>query len=248
MNIFLFEPREARFTGLSRELGRANLRTVAADESFLSREPASLRASCPDGVPFLLADTPQTLDFVRNLRRADCDAPILVMRDLRNARATAEALDAGADDDIVLPVKAVELRSRINSISRRAGGHAAESLTVGEVTVYFDGRNPDVSGTQVRLSRREHDILRHLALNAGRIVPKQAVYDAVYGLSDDQPFDKVIDVYICKIRKKISDAAQSGHRYIETVRRRGYCFAEPRWDAMGLPRGMPGHLHLTAAE
>jgi two-component system cell cycle response regulator CtrA len=243
MNIFLFEPRQARYVGLSRELSRANLKAVQADERFLTREPASLRAACPEGVPFLLADTPQTLDYVRNLRQAACDSPILVMRDLRNARATADALDAGADDDIVLPLKAVEIRSRINSITRRSGGHAAECLTVGEVTVYFDGRNPDVSGMQVRLSRREHDILRHLAINAGRIVPKQVLYDAVYGLSEDQPFDKVIDVYICKIRKKIAAASSSGARYIETIRRRGYCFAEPRVDDLAYPT-----LHATAAE
>ncbi|ETX28894.1 response regulator transcription factor [Roseivivax isoporae] len=228
MNIYLYEPRDARHRGLADELARADIVAVPADARFLDRPPETLRVACPEGAAFLLADTPETLDYIRNLRRAELHGPILVMRDLRNARATADSLDAGADDDVVLPIKAVEMRSRINSILRRAGGHAAESTTVGEVTVYFDGRNPDVCGVAVHLSRREHAILRHLALNATRVVSKQVLYDAVYGLSEDQPFDKVIDVYICKIRKKLSAAAASGHVYIETVHRRGYKLTAPQ--------------------
>ena len=147
------------------------------------------------------------------------------MRDFRNSRDTAAALDAGADDDIVIPVKSVELRSRINSITRRSHGHAAESVNVGEVTAYFDGRDPEISGQVVKLSRREHAIFQQLVLNAGRVVSKATIYDAVYGMSEEQPFDKVIDVYICKIRKKIDQSAASGHNYIETVHGRGYKFA-----------------------
>ncbi len=81
---------------------------------------------------------------------------------------------------------------------------------MGEVTAYFDGRDPEVAGERVKLSRREHAIFQHLALNAHRVISKAAIYDAVYGMADDQPFDKVIDVYICKIRKKID--ASRRHR------------------------------------
>lgn len=64
-------------------------------------------------------------------------------------------------------------------------------------------------------------------LNARRVVSKAAIYDALYGMAEDQPFDKVIDVYICKIRKKIASAAGPGHRYIETVHGRGYKLSPP---------------------
>ena len=64
-------------------------------------------------------------------------------------------------------------------------------------------------------------------LNAQRVVSKAAIYDALYGMAEEQPFDKVIDVYICKIRKKIALAAGSGHRYIETVHGRGYKLSPP---------------------
>ncbi len=225
MHIYLFEPRAERRPGVIAELRAAGLKPVEIGDDFFLGDLALLTRKGSETRPFLLADTPGTLDKIRLLREAGCRNPVLVMRDFRNARQTAEALDSGADDDIVIPLKAVELRSRINSITRRAYGHAAESVTIGEVTAYFDGRDPEVQGQRVKLSRREHAIFQHLALNAPRVISKGAIYDAVYGMADEQPFDKVIDVYICKIRKKLGGAAASGHPYIETVYGRGYKFA-----------------------
>ena len=78
-------------------------------------------------------------------------------------------------------------------------------------------------------------------LNAGRVVSKGAIYDAVYGMSEEQPFDKVIDVYICKIRKKIDQSAESGHNYIETVHGRGYKFA-PAPEVTAAPMARAGGM------
>ncbi len=231
MHIYLFEPRTDRRNGLCAELKSARLTPVPIDASFFQSDLSLLNRKGADTRAVLLADVPGTLGHIRALRAASCRNPVLVLRDFRNARDTAQALDAGADDDIVIPLKGVEVASRINSINRRAYGHAAESVTIGEVTAYFDGRDPDVSGQRVKLSRREHAIFQHLALNATRVISKAAIYDAVYGMSDDQPFDKVIDVYICKIRKKLYAAAESGHQYIETVYGRGYKFAAGDPDA-----------------
>lgn len=225
MYIYLFEPRAERREGLLAELKAAKLAPIEVGEEFFNSDLTLLNRRGSDTRALLLADTPQTLDHIRRLRDADCRNPVLVMRDFRKARDTAAALDAGADDDIVIPLKGFELRARINSILRRAHGHAAESVTIGEVTAYFDGRDPQVAGRRVKLSRREHAIFQHLALNANRVISKAAIYDAVYGMADDQPFDKVIDVYICKIRKKIDAASDTGHQYIETVYGRGYKFA-----------------------
>ncbi|MHA7875611.1 response regulator transcription factor [Roseivivax sp.] len=227
MHIFLFEPRAERVAGLEAELTKGGFTVVPVGAHFFATDQTTLRARSHDRTAFLLADTPEVLAQVRQLRAAGCDAPILVMRDMRNARATAETLDAGADDDLVIPVKSIELKSRINSIARRAAGHAAESVTLGEAVIYFDGRNPEISGQPVPLSRREYAIFHELALGAGRVVSKSALYDAVYGMLEDRPFDKVIDVYICKIRKKFSQASDLAHPYIETVHGRGYKLTEP---------------------
>ncbi|MFD1342033.1 winged helix-turn-helix domain-containing protein [Litorisediminicola beolgyonensis] len=227
MNIYLHEPRDERIPSLLRELETAGLHATRISETFFLGQTPMIRARCQDDVPVLLADTPGMLEHLRTLRRAQCTNPVVVLRDMRNARRSAEALDAGADDDVVIPVKGVELRSRINSIRRRAAGHSSESLNIGEVNVYFDGRDPEICGSAVHLSPREHAIFQHLATNAEKVVPKQILYDAVYGMSEEQPFDKVIDVYICKLRKKIAAASESGHPYIKTLHGRGYKFAGP---------------------
>ncbi len=233
MHIYLYEPRDDRIGGLVAELRNAQIVSVRISEAFFEGDLGMLNLEGHNTRPFLLADSALVLDQITQLRSAGCRNPIIVLRDFRNARAAAKTLDCGADDDLVIPLKAIELRSRINSITRRAHGHAAQSLSIGEVTAYFDGRDPEVSGQRVFLSGREHAIFQFLALNASKVISKAAIYEAVYGLAEDQPFDKVIDVYICKIRKKIDAAAASGHRYIETVHGRGYKMSAPEQTGHG---------------
>ncbi|MFC2970556.1 winged helix-turn-helix domain-containing protein [Acidimangrovimonas pyrenivorans] len=229
MYIYVFEPRDGRRDGLIAELEGVGMSPVLVGEDFFASDLSVLNRKGSDTRAILIGETPQTLDNIRAVRAAGCRNPLIVMRDFKNSRDTSEALDLGADDVMVSPIKGIEVLSRVNSINRRSYGHAAESVTVGEVKAYFDGRDPEVSGGRLRLSKREHAIFQHLVLNSNRVISKGAIYDAVYGMDDDQPFDKVIDVYICKLRKKIGAAAQSGYQYIETVYGRGYKFgtAEP---------------------
>lgn len=227
MHIYLFERREDRFRGLATELQSARITPVRISDGFFEGDLGLLNQDGNATRPFLIAENGSVLDQICKLRDAGCHNPILIMRDFRNARSAASTLDHGADDDLVIPLKAIELRARINAILRRVHGHAAQSVSIGEVTAYFDGRDPEVAGQRVFLSGREHTIFQHLALNARKVMSKAALYDAVYGMSEEQPFDKVIDVYICKIRKKIDAAARSGHRYIETVHGRGYKLSPP---------------------
>lgn len=227
MHVYLYEPREDRARGISIELRAARIVPVRITDTFFDGDLGLLNREGHAIRPLLLADSASVLKQICKLRDAGCHNPIVVLRDFRNARAAAQTLDHGADDDLVIPLKGIELRSRINAITRRVHGHAAQSVSIGEVTAYFDGRDPEVAGQRVFLSGREHAIFHHLALNARKVMSKAALYDAVYGLAEEQPFDKVIDVYICKIRKKIDAAARSGHRYIETVHGRGYKMSPP---------------------
>lgn len=227
MHIYLYEPRDDRARGIATELQTARIVPVRIADAFFEGDLGLLNREGHATRPLLLAESALLLDQICRLRDAGCRNPIVVLRDFRNARAAARTLDHGADDDLVIPLKGIELRSRINAITRRVHGHAAQSVSIGEVTAYFDGRDPEVAGKRVFLSGREHAIFQHLALNARKVMSKAAIYDAIYGLAEEQPFDKVIDVYICKIRKKIDAAARSGHRYIETVHGRGYKMSPP---------------------
>ena len=221
MHVYLYSAKGRRQSLLD-ELNSVRMTPVEIGPQFFRGDLRLLNRAGGDSHAFLLSAGPDLIGQILKLRRAGCEHPILVLRESANAEDSAHALDAGADDDVVMPVNAVELRARINAVLRRAHGHSADSVTLGEVTAYFDGRDPEVSGQRVKLSRREHAIFQQLVLNARKVISKAAIYDAVYGMAEDQPFDKVIDVYICKIRKKIGQAAVSGHDYIETVHGRGY--------------------------
>ncbi len=224
-SVFLYEPRDDHRSAIIIELLSAQIEPVQINDGFFQRDLGLLNQNSNKPQPFLMASSPRALEHIRSLRAAGCLNPVLVMRESRNSQETAEALDVGADDDIVLPVNGIEVRSRISSITRRTFGHMSDSITIDEVTAYFDGRDPNISGTRVKLTPREYAIFQYLVVNSPKVVSRIAIYDAVYSLADSQPFDKVIDVYICKIRKKISQATQSSYHYIETVFGRGYKFS-----------------------
>lgn len=227
MRAYVYEPRQMRQDYLASELEGVDITAHFVDECFFRESKDRLSQQVESSDAILLGEDENTQSLIRTVRRSGLDSPLIVLRDFRNARDTSAALDQGADDVIVQPIRGTELLSRINSIIRRAHGHASESVVVGELVAYFDGRDPMVSGTNIKLSKREHAIFLHLALNSNKVVSKNAIYDAVYGASLDQPFDKVIDVYICKLRKKLAAAAHSGFQYIETVHGRGYRLGPP---------------------
>ncbi len=227
MRAYVFEPRQKRQAALLSELEAVGIHVIFVDEEFFNTGLSHFSRQEGDTGAILIGESPDTHAQIRAVRRSGCENPLIVLRDFRNAQDTSAALDFGADDVIVSPIRGGELLSRINSITRRSYGHASESVLVGELTAYFDGRDPVVSGARIKLSKREHSIFQHLALNSNKVISKNAIYDAVYGMSADQPFDKVIDVYICKLRKKISAAAASGSHYIETVHGRGYKLSAP---------------------
>lgn len=236
MRAYVYEPRQQRQASLTEELERVDIKPYFVDERFFGESKSQLTQQVDYSDPILIGEAENTPSLIRSVRQHGLNSPLIVMRDFRNTRDASAALDQGADDVIVQPIRGPELLSRIKSIIRRAHGHSSESVIVGELVAYFDGRDPTVSGESIRLSKREHAIFVQLALNSNRVVSKNAIYDAVYGASPDQPFDKVIDVYICKLRKKFSEAALSGHQYIETIRGRGYRLgAPPDWkqDAQG---------------
>lgn len=227
MRAYVFEPREKRQASLAAELENAGVEPLFVGEDFFESGLAPLTQPGNEVRAILIGESDNTHAQIRTVRRAGCANPVIVLRDFRNSQDTSAALDRGADDVIVSPIKGSEVVSRINSIVRRFHGHAAESVEVGELTAFFDGRDPIVSGARIKLSKREHSIFQHLALNSNKVISKNAIYDAVYGMSADQPFDKVIDVYICKLRKKIAAAAISGSQYIETIHGRGYKLSAP---------------------
>ncbi len=175
----------------------------------------------PPYLAILLGDTQDEPAVVSTLRARNSSIPLLAMLNVRQTERIVQLLQAGADDCLIRPVKAQEIAARIHAVRRRGLEQQPVSVMIGPLTVFLDGRDPEVDGRPVKLSRREHSIFMALAERRGRVISKEGLFEAVYGLTGSQPFDKVIDVYICKLRRKLANAT-GGERFIETVIGRGY--------------------------
>jgi two-component system, cell cycle response regulator CtrA len=135
------------------------------------------------------------------------------------------ALGAGADDFLVKPFQKAELVARLRAIVRRARNHARALITTGKLTVDLDDKSAEVCGTKLALTTKEYDTLEALSLRKGVTSTKEALLGQLYG-GLDEPEQKIIDVFIRKLRKKIA-AATGGETYIKTVWGRGYELQEP---------------------
>jgi two-component system cell cycle response regulator CtrA len=210
---------------IGRELRKSRIEYHIADLRDVEEVTSQPTTAFDDYDGIIIGNVADPLVQVTALRNSGVACAVLCLLDFRCTASTVNLLRAGADDVLVKPINGSEVSARIEAARRRAHGHTTNELRVGRLTVFLDGRDPEVGGVRLRLSHREHAIFTVLALNHRRVVSKERVYDAVYGMSNSDPLDKVIDVYICKLRKKILQA--TGSKYIETVYGRGYKLEAP---------------------
>ena len=164
-------------------------------------------------------------EVLKKLRADKVNVPILILSGLSELDSKIKGLGFGADDYLTKPFEKAELIARIKAIVRRSQGHAQSQIKIGELTVNLDSRTVDVKGKPVHLTGKEYGILELLALRKGTTLTKEMFLNHLYG-GMDEPEVKIIDVFICKLRKKIEIAAD-GENYIETVWGRGYVLREP---------------------
>ncbi|MEM8852607.1 MAG: response regulator transcription factor [Devosia sp.] len=164
-------------------------------------------------------------EVLRALRVSKIDTPILILSGLGNIEDKVRGLGFGADDYLTKPFHKDELVARINAIVRRSKGHAESIIRTGELAVNLDTKTVDVDGQRVHLTGKEYQMLELLSLRKGTTLTKEMFLNHLYG-GMDEPELKIIDVFICKLRKKLS-AATGGRNYIETVWGRGYVLREP---------------------
>jgi len=165
-------------------------------------------------------------EVLKNLRSAKVDTPILILSGLSDIKDKIKGLGLGADDYLIKPFDKSELVARIQAIVRRSQGHAHSEIITGKIRVNLDSRTVEVSGKPLHLTGKEYGILELLSLRKGSTLTKEQFLNHLYG-GMDEPEVKIIDVFICKLRKKIQDAAD-GDNYIETVWGRGYVLRDPQ--------------------
>jgi two-component system cell cycle response regulator CtrA len=130
------------------------------------------------------------------------------------------ALGFGADDYVTKPFHRDELVARIHAIVRRSKGHSQSVIRTGKLAVNLDAKTVEVDGARVHLTGKEYAMLELLSLRKGTTLTKEMFLNHLYG-GMDEPEAKIVDVFICKLRKKLSGAS-GGEPYIETVWGRGY--------------------------
>lgn len=229
MRVLLIENDQTIAGAISRAVSRVGVRCEQQSQGNVDTLIAERDGSLENYDAILVGNTAGGDAFIASLRAVVGQIIIVSLLDHRCVTSTIQHLRAGADDVLVKPINPQEIEARLHAVRRRTHGHSSPELTVGRLTIFLDGRDPMVDGQRLRLSHREHAIFSILALNVGRVVSKEKIYETVYTLSGSDPLDKVIDVYICKLRKKIAEAT-GGDKYIETVYGRGYKFEAPPED------------------
>jgi two-component system cell cycle response regulator CtrA len=170
-------------------------------------------------------------EVLRSLRSAKIVTPVLILSGLASIEDKIRGLGLGADDYLSKPFHKDELIARIHALVRRSKGHAQSVIAVGDLIVNLEARNVELRGQKLHLTAKEYQILALLALRIGSTLTKEMFLNHLYGGLDDEPDAKIIDVFICKLRKKLANAS-GGQDYIETVWGRGYALREPTKQAI----------------
>ena len=164
-------------------------------------------------------------EVVRRMRSAKVRTPVLILSGRLEVDDKIRGLAGGADDYVTKPFHPNELTARIQAVVRRSKGHSESVVRTGALTINFDTRTVEVNGKRLHVTGKEYSILELLSLRKGVTLTKEMFLDHLYG-GIDEPELKIIDVFICKLRKKIAQA-NAGRHYIETVWGRGYMLRDP---------------------
>ena len=163
-------------------------------------------------------------DVLKKLRLSKVTTPILILSGMGELENKVKGLGYGADDYLTKPFYKEELVARIQAIIRRSKGHAESIIRTGKLAVNLDTKTVDVNTQRVHLTGKEYAMLELLSLRKSTTLTKEMFLNHLYG-GMDEPELKIIDVFICKLRKKLM--AICGENYIETVWGRGYVLRDP---------------------
>lgn len=163
-------------------------------------------------------------ETVRRLRAKGLGTPVVMLSSADHPAERVRALSAGADDVVSRRIDPEELVARLRAITRRARGHAQSLLSIGPVTLNLDSHEVQVHGRPVRFTGKEFALFELLVTRKGMTLTKDAILNHLYD-GMDEPEQKIVDVFVCKMRKKLADAGAPG--VIATVWGRGYIARDP---------------------
>jgi two-component system, cell cycle response regulator CtrA len=164
-------------------------------------------------------------DVLSALRAAKVTTPVMILSGLSALRDKVKGFGAGADDYMTKPFARAELVARIHAIVRRSESHAQTIVQTGDLVVNLDAKTVQMRGIPVHVTKKEYEVLELLSLRKGALLSKEMLLNHLYrGVRE--PGHKIIDVMICKLRKKLADGS-NGEDYVETVWGGGYKLRQP---------------------
>jgi two-component system cell cycle response regulator CtrA len=158
-------------------------------------------------------------DLLKTIRQNEIITPVLILSGLADSDNKIEGLSLGADDYLSKPFDKNELLARVKAIIRRSKGFSSSILKIGELEINLDNKQVVANSQLVHLTNKEYTILEILCLKKGKTVSKEHLLDQLYG-GIDEPEPKIIDVFVCKLRKKIEKVTKKN--YIGTIWGQGY--------------------------
>ncbi|WP_299789151.1 response regulator transcription factor CtrA [uncultured Marivita sp.] len=230
MRVLLVEDDPTTSKSIELMLGNANLNVYSTD---LGEEGVDLAKLYDYDLILLDLNLPDMNGFevLRQLRLARIETPILILSGNDASEDKIKGFGFGADDYLTKPFHRDELIARIHAIIRRSKGHSQSIIRTGKVEVNLDAKTVQVDGNTVHLTGKEYQMLELLSLRKGTTLTKEMFLNHLYG-GMDEPELKIIDVFICKLRKKLSEATGDGS-HIETVWGRGYVLRDPEIEENG---------------
>ncbi|WP_371153465.1 response regulator transcription factor CtrA [Jannaschia sp. 2305UL9-9] len=225
MRILLVEDDPTTSKSIEMMLGSANLNVYSTD---MGEEGIDLARLYDYDLILLDLNLPDMTghDVLKQLRMSRIETPILILSGSDDTENKIRGFGFGADDYMTKPFHRDELIARIHAIVRRSKGHSQSVIKTGTVEVNLDAKSVEVEGRTVHLTGKEYQMLELLSLRKGTTLTKEMFLNHLYG-GMDEPELKIIDVFICKLRKKLSEAT-GGFNHIETVWGRGYVLRDPQ--------------------
>ena len=228
MRILLIEDDPVTSRSIALMLGHANFNVYTTDLGEEGIDLAKLYDYNLILLDLVLPDI-NGHDVLRQLRVARIDTPILILSGETDTENKMRGFGSGADDYLTKPFHREELIARIHAIIRRSKGHSQSIIKTGDIEVNLDVKKTvEVRGNAVHLTGKEYQMLELLSLRKGTTLTKEMFFNQIYGVMDE-PKLKIIDVFICKLRKKLSEAT-GRENHIETVWGRGYVLRDPKPD------------------
>ena len=229
MRVLLVEDDPTTSKSIEMMLTHANLNVYTTDMGEEGIDPAKLYDYDLILLDLGLPDM-NGHEVLRQLRLAKVDTPILILSGSDDTENKIKGFGFGADDYLTKPFHREELVARIHAIIRRSKGHSQSVIKTGEILVNLDAKTVEAGNKPVHLTGKEYQMLELLSLRKGTTLTKEMFLNHLYG-GMDEPELKIIDVFICKLRKKLANATD-GANYIETVWGRGYVLRDPQPEAL----------------